>query len=126
VEYLFVIFVIFCFFSEVAFHFLESCPPAGSKQIQPGLPALQPRQKHASSRICEICSELRAHGEWGGWPPPEKACGNSLLAWIWFRQHLERMPASASQVDHNIAAGDVVADLWQGENPPRRLQRAVC
>jgi hypothetical protein len=36
------------------------------------------------------------------------------------------MPASASQVDHNIAAGDVVADLWQGENPPRRLHRAVC
>jgi hypothetical protein len=120
---LFINFFIFCFFSEVAFHFLESCPPAGSKQIQPGLPALQPGQKHASSVICELSSQLRARGEPG---PARESMRKFSLAWIWYRQHFEWMPASASQVDHNIAAGDVVADLWQGENPPRRLQRAVC
>jgi len=61
---------------------------------------------------------------WAGPTPTRESVGIFSLAWIWFRQHLERMPASASQIDHNIAAGDVVADLWQGENPPRRLQRA--
>jgi len=77
---LFVIFVIFCFFSEVAFHFLESCPPAGSNQIQPGLPALQPRQKHASPRICELSSQLRARGEVGGWPHPHPRKRGEILS----------------------------------------------
>jgi len=70
---LFINFFIFCFFSEVAFHSLESCPPASSTQIQPGLPALQPRQKHASSRILRALQRAPRTRRMGGLAPARES-----------------------------------------------------